>query len=271
MKKRVFAIVNHNELATADALALAVQMKQITGDKVVVCSKKTGCDLPDGVEFLQIPTNLASRPIEKNFVLKHFKEADEDVWLHVIEDSIELKNDPRQFINDIERMMDIYGLNNWFGTITDGCNYIYSKYNPRLNIVIDSEVHKKLEIANAVFCSHSNVQWTVYNIQQADADELYFDERFTVDMYWIIEFLARRRNAHPGSLYFMNQYYTCASEKGVYAFKKDQPKKQDDSIDLQKRMQQEDALFKSLGVNYAPDNNVDKVLETLYVRLNSRI
>jgi hypothetical protein len=32
-------------------------------------------------------------------------------------------------------------------------------------------------------------------------------------------------------------------------------------------MQEEDAIFKSLNVNYAPDNNVDVILDTLYAKI----
>lgn len=70
-----------------------------------------------------------------------------------------------------------------------------------------------------MFCSHSNIQWNVYNLEKADDNELFFDEKLTIDMFFIIEFLARRRNSHPGSLYYMNQYVTCASEQGLYTFK----------------------------------------------------
>jgi len=35
-------------------------------------------------------------------------------------------------------------------------------------------------------------------------------------------------------------------------------------------MQEEDKIFKSMNVNYAPDNNIDKVLEILYSRLREK-
>ena len=100
--------------------------------------------------------------------------------------------------------MNVLDLNNWCGTVTDGCNYIYSKYNPRLSISIDKPEYQKLNIDKVIFCSHSNVQWLVYDLERADDNELFFNESFTVDMFWIIEYLARRRNTHPNSLYFMN-------------------------------------------------------------------
>ena len=40
---------------------------------------------------------------------------------------------------------------------------------------------------------------------------------------------------------------------------------------MQKVMKDEDVIFKSLNVNYAPDNNIDNVLEILYKKLESKI
>ena len=35
-------------------------------------------------------------------------------------------------------------------------------------------------------------------------------------------------------------------------------------------IKQEDAAFKQLNINYAPDNNIDSILETFYEMLKSR-
>ena len=107
----------------------------------------------------------------------------------------------------------------------------------------------------------------IFNLEKADDNELYFCEDFKVDMYFIIEFLARRKSTHPGSLYFMNQYFTCTSEKGVFEIK--DGVKRDEVPNLQEVMKQEDLLFKAKNVNYAPDNNIDLVLERLYEKLKS--
>lgn len=269
---RAFAITNDNELAASDAVQLAGAIARVFGDEVTIFTKAELKDLPPGrISVVQIPADKDTRPKVKNFALKHIKESGFSGKLHMLEDSVEVRADPRQFVADIERMMDVYGLHNWMGTVTDGCNFVYSKYNPRLNIVIDRDEFKQLGVTEAVFCSHSNVQWMVYDLPAADDNELYFNEQFTVDMFWIIEFLARRRNTHPGSLYFMNQYYTCKSELGVYGFKPNQAKKPDDQQDLQKRMQEEDKVFKGLGINYAPDNNIDRVLEILYAKMQAKL
>ena len=272
---RAFAITNDNELATKDAIELANALWCTFGDEVTIFSKTEVQGIPLGnIKVVVIPADRDTRPKVKNFVLKSYKSAGFNGKLHLLEDNIELKADKAkvaQMVADVEHMMDIYGLHNWMGTVTDSCNYVFSKYNPRLNIVIDRDEFKKAGIQEAIFCSHSNVQWMAYSLPEADDNELFFNEQFTIDMFWIIEFLARRRNTHPGSLYFMNQYYTCKSEYGVYGFKQNQARRQDDPEDLKKRMQEEDKIFKCLGVNYTPDNNIDRVLETLYAKLQEAI
>ena len=62
----------------------------------------------------------------------------------------------------------------------------------------------QLGLDAAVFCSHANTQWIAVDLPLADDNEVILDEQFTIDMFYIIELLARRRNTHPGTLYFMN-------------------------------------------------------------------
>lgn len=274
MKNRTIAIINEIENKTSNIDELCdVFKKYNVSDKIYVFTQKdeTKFNQKSGnVEFIgvKIPADKDTRPKAKNFVIKYFKNNNYDGILHVIEDIIEILHDPTKFINDIENMMDVYGLNNWFSTMTDGCNYVYSKYTPRLNIVIDKPEYQKLNINNAVFCSHSNTQWIVYNLGKADDNELYFIEDFKIDMFWIIEFLARRRNTHPNSLYYMNQYYTCASENGLFRLKSTCKR---DNFDQKPLMAEEDQKFKSMNINYAPDNNIDAVLEKLYATLNDKL
>ena len=269
MKKRIFAIVNENEFAKDDVLQIADKLSAVDG-KVVIFSIKPEMFNGIACEVVKIPATCDNRPKMKNFVVRHFKNINFRGYLHEIEDKIVIEQNPRTFVSDIENMMNVLDLNNWCGTVTDGCNYIYSRYNPRLSISIDKPEYQKLNIDKVIFCSHSNVQWLVYDLEKADDNELFFNESFTVDMFWIIEYLARRRNTHPNSLYFMNQYFTCASEKGIYKIIKCQ-KQADETRDMQKVMKDEDAIFKSLNVNYAPDNNIDNVLEILYKKLESKI
>lgn len=270
MRDRVFAIVNENEYASNDVLQLVEKVKDIGGSKVVVFSVKP--DNFDAIpcELVKIPAEIDNRPKIKNFVVNYFKQEGFKGILHEIEDKVEIVSDPTIFVHDIENMMSVLELNNWCGTVTDACNYVYSKYNPRLAVKLDREEYVALGLNEVVFCSHSNVHWMAYDLEKADDNEFFFNEKFTVDMFWIIEFLARRRNTHLGHLYFMNQYFTCSSEKGTYRLKKGQ-KVKEETRDMDKLMKEEDALFKSLNVNYAPDNNIDNVLEMLYLQLKSKV
>ena len=172
-------------------------------------------------------------------------------------------------MDDVEKMLDALDLNSWLGTVTDGCNLVYTKYNPRLRVKIDRPDYKeKLGVDELVFCSHSNTQWMVFNVKKGDAEELHFREDFKIAMFWIIEYLARRRNTHPESLYFMNQYVTVPSELGTFVNR--EVNESDKEIESPEAMKQEDDLFKALKVNYAPDNNIDLVLERTYKKLQSK-
>ena len=152
-------------------------------------------------------------------------------------------------MDDVEKMLDALDLNSWLGTVTDGCNLVYTKYNPRLRVKIDRPDYKeKLGVDELVFCSHSNTQWMVFNVKKGD--------------------VARRRNTHPESLYFMNQYVTVPSELGTFVNR--EVNESDKEIESPEAMKQEDDLFKSLKVNYAPDNNIDLVLERTYKKLQSK-
>lgn len=272
MKDRIFALVNENESAKDNVLQIAAHMQHL-GNKILIFSTKSELFLSANsilpYEIISIPPECNTRPRVKNFVIQYIKSKGFNGYLHELEDKIEILKDPDVFVNDIERMMEAFDLHNWCGTVTDSCNYVYSKYNPRLSIKIDRPEYQKLNIGDVVFCSHANVQWLIYDLEKADDNELYFNEDFTIDMFWIIEFLARRRNAHPNSLYFMNQYYTCSSEKGLYRMLQNYNKHGDEPA--QDKMRTEDAIFKSMKINYAPDNNIDRVLELLYDKLESKI
>lgn len=269
--KRIIAIENEilNETSTVNHLVEEFMKNGCTSEVYVFTrgdAQKFNIESGGVVcRGIAVPKEKDTRSKFKNYLRRWFKDNGYTGKLHIIEDVVELKQNPISFISDIERMMDVYGLNNWCDTFTDTCNFVYSKYNPRLDVVIDRPEFSRTGIQNAVFCSHSNVQWNVCNLERADDNELYFDEDFSVDMFFIIEFLARRRATHPNSLYFMNQYYTCSSEKGVFQVRPGA--KRDELNDVQEVMKKEDGVFKAKNVNYAPDNNIDIVLERLYETL----
>ncbi len=130
-----------------------------------------------------------------------------DGFLHVLADTVEVLKDPSQFVVQLESAMKALDYSLWLSTVTDPCNYVYSKYNPRIRISCDREECSKVGLSGDIcFTSHSNTQWMSYDMAVLKgSDLLRFDERFTVPMFFIIELLARRRAAKKtGDLYYMN-------------------------------------------------------------------
>lgn len=218
--------------------------------------------------IINIPSELNSQVKIKNYIIKYYKSQNFNGFIHILEDTIEILKSPTEFIDDIEKMMNLLDINSYLGTVTDVCNRIYTKYNPRLRIILDKPEYEKFGLNQIVFCSHSNTQWMTFNIEKADENELYFNDQFTVAMFWIIEYLARRRNTHPNSLYYMNQYLTVPSELGVYQNRK--INNSDININ-QEIMLKENTLFTNLHINHEPNNNIDEILEQLYNKLNTKI
>ena len=97
---------------------------------------------------------------------------------------------------------------------------------------------------------------------------MYFDEQYCVAMFDIIEFLARRKATHLDSLYYMNQYLTVESEKGVFVNK---TLNQSDKQTSQDVLEKENKIFRSSNINTVPDNNIDQVLERVYETLKKRL
>lgn len=208
-----------------------------------------------GYKVIELPDNIDTEPKARNFINKFFKDASYNNFLHVILDTTVIKTNPSIFIDDIESMMTFFDYNVWFSTITDQCNYLYNKYIPRVSIKLDRPEYYECKSKIINFTSHSNTNWIIYDMSKQLDDLLYFDEQYTIAMYWIIEFLARRRNTKSANkLYYMNQYMTVESE--ISTFDKIIV---DDNIDL--NIQKiENTTFKEHNINFSPDNNIDDLL-----------
>lgn len=64
----------------------------------------------------------------------------------------------------------------------------------------------------------------------------------------------------------MNQYLSVGDEVGVYS----SAELGTEQIDGAK-MQEEDTIFRSMKVDYAPDNNLDIVLDAFYAKLKEKM
>jgi len=68
--------------------------------------------------------------------------------------------------------MDIFDYSIYFSTVTDPCNYIFKKFNPRLTLDIDDDsIRSKLNLPNSVsFTSHSNTCWLIYDFNKLNGN-----------------------------------------------------------------------------------------------------
>lgn len=256
---------NANEIANRAFKALMLDVGRI------VVFAMPDVHMPDeqNYELIFFPDMCDSVSKQKNFIIDWCKSQNFNGFLHIVEDDISFNERSKPYMQKLESTMEALDYDVHFSTTTDKCNYIFSKYCPRLTIKIDDEeIRQKLDLPEQIcFTSHSNVSYITYNFGKLLDCPPKFDERFTIGMFYIIEFLARRKNTkNDDQLYFMNQYLSIADEIGAYDILYDHNKKIDDSI-----MRKENELFKSLNINYAPDNNLDIVLDTLYNKIKSKM
>jgi len=219
----------------------------------------------DGMKYVEIPSEiLSSKSKVKNFVYSYYFLEKYTGFLHVIEDCIQVYNSPTSFICEIEKMIDMFSLKSWYNTVCDVCNYTFKIYNPRISIDLDSSDVKEKYNKVIYFTSHANTAWTCYNYGEAAYDDIKLDERFGIPMYYIIEFLARRRNTKKDNeLYFMNYYPTVAEEKNVFRLLDEY---EEDEI-KEEQYKAEGELFNSMKINHDSDMAVEPIMESLHFLL----
>jgi len=207
----------------------------------------------------------------RNAVLKHYEASGFTGILHVISDSVKLQRDPAPFMADLESMMREFDYPLWLSTVTDPCNYVYNRYNPRFILVNDMQPLRDTGIRyNLVITSHSNTAWMAYDIgalgRQKDIE--YFCEDFSVPMFYIIELLARRReHKRAGQLFYMNQYLTVGSELGVFRLA---PALEPEREIAKEIMEADNQKFKDMGVKHEPDYNMNATIDALVEKIMAK-
>lgn len=271
--KRIVAILNDTVANTENIIMLLNAVKQYGFAEKVYFYTSTDIDtskVPADAKIVVFSGDDDNPAKRRNAIIKTVMNENSDGFLHLIHDSMRFKCDPTEYFTKLEHTMTILDYASWFSTVTDKCNYVMTKYNPRMRILMDKPEFSKLDLPNICFTSHANTEYSVFKLDGAKIDDFMLDGRFSIPMFHIIEFFARRRNNNPGSLYFMNQYLTIDGESQVLdTVPGDSSRKPDD--EEQKKMPVEDQLFKSMNINYQPDNNLDMILEQLYLKIRSKI
>ena len=126
---RTFVIINdHKEQKIFDDIIHHLPKDS----KKIIFSYTDIINSSDGVETVKFDEELIKHPAKlKNFVSKWLFNNNIKGFVHIIEDSVKIDNDPNVFLNEIEKMMSKLGQKTWYNTTCDQCNYVFSKYNPR--------------------------------------------------------------------------------------------------------------------------------------------
>jgi len=112
-----------------------------------------------------IPCKDGNETAKRNAVLKLYEEEGYGGILHVVSDCVKLLKDPSDFIDDLESMMRQFDYPLWLSTVTDPCNYVYNKYNPRVLLKNDMPELVKAGIKYSLaLTSHSNTAWMAYDM-----------------------------------------------------------------------------------------------------------
>ena len=246
------------------------------GDTIYVVGDLLDCDGPNTNEW-----KIGLKQVEKinadivlimgnneDRVVKYFFDNSFNGFLHVIEDGIEIYNDPTTFLSEIEKMMSKLHLKSWFNTVTDVCNYSFNIYNPRFSVDLDEPTVKEVYDKTIYWTSHANTSWVCYDYSIATFDDVSFNESFTIAMFYIITFLAERRNhKKDGELYYMNFYPSIKDELGVFRLLQNVKDKPSSDVEYSKQNE----IFRNMNVNYTADMSIEKVMDDIFDILTKNI
>ena len=259
---RTFVIINNH----SDANIQEIIISKLETDSNIIVFKSEDNKSNEEINYLNVrvklfPSDLSDHDTKlRNFISKTLIDCKISGFVHVIDDSVKIINDTKSFLNEIEKMMTTLNLKSWFNTSCDTVNYVYQKYNPRFYIKIDDEQLMSKYDKTIAWCSNANTIWICYNMDKATFEDIRFEDRFTIPVYYIVEFLARRRNNKtPGELYYMNLYPSISEELNVFTTDNSIIKKQTSD----ETNKSENEIFTSMKINYTADNDVNVVMDDL--------
>lgn len=265
-KSRVFAILNWKEERNINVKQEILEKLPLRdkNDKVVIFCKdalKKEFEKNDKYEIVVVSEQEGhNRAALLNTAYKYLKDHYSGYYGYTIYDSVQFKKDPSIFFAKIEEMIEKLHLDIWFNTYTDVMNFVFSKFDPRVSIVINEPKYQSIYNKTIMWTSHANPNITLVDIDKFDfKDGHVFDDRFEIPMFWIIKFLCERARNKQG---FMNHYPTIEEEIGVYKigdFK--------GSNFSQQQMQIEDKMFSELNLDHTPNQNVEALMEFMMKQL----
>ena len=254
----------------------------------VVCRVKFGFSY-EGVNVVEVDDDTAKSDSKlRNFVIRKFYTAPESGWLYMMDEELEIinANGFKQFFTDLERMLDVFGMNAWLNTQTDGMNHVFDRYNPRFTVVPDDGIMDKiLGTSKPIhWTSHANTVLMALNLSCENWERFLFDEEFNIPMYYIVDWICRQKEENEKTddpdfhWHWMNLYPTVDSENELFKLVewnkrgldpsswkepnyRDEPGRDD--------FTREQELFDKRGHNFSFTANPDPVFKFMYKRFEA--
>lgn len=265
--KRKIAIINIHD--NVDISGNIIRYLDSNDEIYVFQLKESDFNTHSNIKSILVPSECSDSESKiKNYVTKFFFEENYKGFLHVIEDSVEIMKDPNTFLGEIEVMMSKLELKSWFNTITDALNYTFKIYNPRFSVDIDEPSVSNVYNKTIYWTSHANTSWICYNYSNSEFKDFEFDEKFKIPMYYIIKFLAERRNnKKKGELNYMNFYPTIDEEKGVFK----NIKVDEFIVHSKEDHEKESKIFNEMNINHQADVTIEPIMDDIFEILKKKI
>lgn len=184
----------------------------------------------DGVNVIKVDDETASTDTKlRNYVIRKFYTehgSPSAGWMYMMDEELEIIDAVgfEQFFKDLERMLDVFGMNAWLNTHTDSMNHVFEQYNPRFTVMPDDGVMDKvLGSARPVhWTSHANTVFMALNLSCENWERFLFNEEFAIPMYYIIDWICRQKEKNESlenpdfHWHWMNLYPTVDSEGGLF-------------------------------------------------------
>ena len=268
MTDRIYAIANFNkEDFDYKSVFESLPFKENTEVYFFTVSNKFADEAKVSGNFKEVylfdPEFIHHESKMRNLIVEKFFTEKCKSFVHVISDALPIKNgNLDKFVPAIEEMMDKLDQVSWFSTRSDPCNYVFEKYNPKFIIGIDEKNLKNYN-KTVLFTPFANTAWTIFDFSKVtDIDAVKFNDSFRIPMFYIVEFLSRRRKYQPA---FMNCYPTVEEERWVFDpssmfVQTLEPEK--DGFE-RKDYEKENEIFMNLKVDFESLHQVEKVFEMI--------
>jgi hypothetical protein len=215
-------------------------------------SKKLSLNGYDEDKVIFLDASCDNIPKCKNAIIKAITSvASVPQYLHIIEDDVIITSD--EYIDRIEKMMDLLELEYWCNGYTNAMNTIFTKKSPRF--IMNLGKYAVNDIDTIEFTAHESNEHMVFKLIE-EGPLVQFHPQ--LNLLYNIEFIYRMHKKDPKK-YFLNFYPTIPLERtellrDIIRF----PHKNPD--ESRYNIKEEESIMKELNVEWKPHTIVDELI-----------